>query len=108
MQVCTIVGEIERRKERPMAAIDDYPNVDHYFYQIALQYYATGRFAALTGLMPVCGNLIHHAVEMMLKGRLTHPLTLPQMAVNPYRHCLPRIWQTFKAQFPVENLTRFD
>jgi len=91
-----------------MAAIHDHPSADYHFYQIALQYYATGRFAALTGLMPVSGNLIHHAVEMMLKGRLTHTLTLAQMAAPPYRHCLPRIWQAFKALFPGEDLTRFD
>jgi hypothetical protein len=91
-----------------MAAIDDYRHADYHFYQIALQYYAAGRFAALTWLMPVSGNIIHHAVEMMLKGRLTHTLTLQQMADKPYRHNLPRIWQAFKALFPAENLTRFD
>jgi hypothetical protein len=91
-----------------MAAIDDYPHADYHFYQIALQYYSVGRFAALTGMMPVSGNLIHHAVEMLLKGRLTSTLTLQQMAANPYRHFLPRIWQAFKALFPSENLTRFD
>jgi hypothetical protein len=91
-----------------MAAIDDYPNADYHFYQIALQYYAAGRFAALTRLMTVCGNIIHHAVEMMLKGRLTHTLTLKQMAANPYRHSLPAIWAAFKALFPSENLNRFD
>jgi hypothetical protein len=91
-----------------MAAINDYPNADYHFYQVALQYYAVGRFAALTRMMPVCGNIIHHAVEMMLKGRLTHTLSLQQMAANPYQHSLPRIWQEFKTMFPGENLTRFD
>src|SRR5947209_8389499 len=91
-----------------MAAIDDYTGVDYHFYRIALQYYAAGRFAALTALTPVCGNIIHYAVEMMLKGRLTYTLTLQQMASNPYRHNLPRIWQAFKELFPAENLARFD
>src|SRR5262249_22693206 len=79
---------------------------DYHFYKIALQYYAEGRFGTLTGMMPVCGNTIHHAVEMMLKGRLTHTLTLAQMAANPYRHCLPRISQVFKALYPAEDLNR--
>jgi hypothetical protein len=91
-----------------MAAIDDYPWAAYHFYKIALQYYVVGRFAALTGIMPVGGNTLHHAVEMMLKGRLTHTLTLAQMAANPYRHCLPRIWEAFKALYPTEDLTRFD
>src|SRR5947209_14704236 len=91
-----------------MAAINDHPDADYHFYQIALQYYAAGRFAALTAMMPVSGNIIHHAVEMMLKGRLTHTLTLGEMAARPYCHCLPRIWQEFKALFPGEDLTRFD
>src|SRR5437588_7197638 len=91
-----------------MAAIDDHPNADFHFYQIAFQYYGAGRFAALTAMMPVSGNIIHHAVEMMLKGRLTHTLTLQQMAAQPYRHSLPRIWQAFKALYPSANLTRFD
>jgi hypothetical protein len=91
-----------------MAAIDDFPSADYHFYKIALQYYAVGRFAGLTGLMPVSGNVIHHAVEMMLKGRLTHTLTFKEMADRPYRHCLPRIWQAFKALFPAEDLTPFD
>jgi hypothetical protein len=33
------------------------------------QYYTTARFAMRAQRMPVCGNLFHHAVEMLLKGR---------------------------------------
>ena len=41
------------------------------------------RGGARRGRKRECGNVIHHAVEMMLKGRLTHTLTLQQMADKP-------------------------
>jgi hypothetical protein len=91
-----------------LAATDDFPNADHHFYRLGLQYYAEGRFGALTAMMPVCGNTLHHAVEMILKGRLAHTLTFKQMSKAPYSHGLPRLWQDFKALFPGEDLTRFD
>jgi hypothetical protein len=40
------------------------------FVQNACQYYVTARFAMHAQCMPVCGNLFHHAVEMMLKAGL--------------------------------------
>ena len=36
----------------------------------ATQYYVAGRLAARTKLVPVYGNLFHHAVEMFLKTAL--------------------------------------
>jgi len=43
---------------------------DHFFVGNACQYYAAARFAVHAGCIPVCGNLFHHAVEMLLKGGL--------------------------------------
>jgi hypothetical protein len=53
-------------------AIDGFPRTDYHFYTMGLQYYLAGRFGALHWLTPVAGNLLHHAVEMLLKGKLAH------------------------------------
>jgi hypothetical protein len=37
------------------------------FFHIGFQYYVTARFTAFAFFSPVCGNLFHHAVEMLLK-----------------------------------------
>src|SRR5262245_52228023 len=50
-----------------------------WFYQLASQYYVVGRFAARAGLNPSCGNLLHHAVEMFLKGALVDDVGLGEM-----------------------------
>ena len=38
------------------------------FVAAGVQYYIAARGAALAGLMPVSGNLFHHAFEMLLKA----------------------------------------
>src|SRR6202043_1798471 len=35
-----------------------------------MQYYTIGRYSVLAGVNPVAGNLLHHAIEMFLKGAL--------------------------------------
>jgi hypothetical protein len=42
----------------------------HWFCDLATQYYVAGRLAARGGLVPVHGNLFHHAIEMYLKATL--------------------------------------
>jgi hypothetical protein len=43
---------------------------DHLFVGNACQYYVAARFLVHAQCIPVCGNLFHHAVEMLLKGGL--------------------------------------
>ena len=45
-------------------------NISLYLMANGSQYYTTARFAMHSQCMPVCGNLFHHAVEMLLKGAL--------------------------------------
>lgn len=81
-------------------------NVRTNFGQLAVQYYVSGRAAAIMQLLPVTGNLLHHAVEMALKAALGSSHTLSKLkALN---HHLPRIWSEFKAAFPHLELTAFD
>jgi len=76
------------------------------FFRAATQYYITGRYAVLARLGPVAGNLLHHAVEMYLKGSLSR--TMPLDEVKTLRHNLPQIWRVFKAQSENAGLARFD
>src|SRR5262245_31044728 len=57
----------ETRYEGHPAAIPDSERFDIEFFDSGVQYHATGRWAARRGLLPVCGNLYHHAIEMFLK-----------------------------------------
>src|SRR6266542_1815192 len=76
------------------------------FFSAATQYYITGRYGVLAGQIPVAGNLLHHAIEMYLKGSLAKTMTLKQL--KDLSHSLPGIWATFKTKFPSSDLTKFD
>ena len=58
------------------------------------QYYVAGRSAALVRLVPVSGNLLHHAVEMILKGVLSVHYSPEQLRVDGYS--LPKLWDKFR------------
>ena len=75
-------------------------------FQLATQYYASGRFAALSGMLPVCGNLLHHAIEMYLKGALAKTLNLNEL--RGLNHNLMQIWDRTKQTYSNANLASFD
>ena len=77
------------------------------FFDRAMQYYAAGRYAFFVWLIPVAGNLLHHAVEMGLKGALSKSgNSLAEL--RDLNHNLPKIWNAFKAQVSDASLDRFD
>jgi hypothetical protein len=76
------------------------------FFSTATQYYVAGRYAAFAGLVPVVGNLLHHAIEMYLKGGLSKSKNLAE--VKKLSHDLPRVWREFKVQFRDGALDQFD
>jgi HEPN domain-containing protein len=77
------------------------------FFDRSIQYYAAGRFAFHSGLTPVAGNLLHHAVEMCLKGALSKKgFGLKQL--YKLGHGLPSIWAEYKHVAPDPGLDRFD
>lgn len=78
-----------------------------YFWMTGSQYYTVARFAMHAQCMPVCGNLFHHAVEMLLKGALAHKRSISDLKHN-MRHNLNVPWQSFKVEFPDQTLTRHD
>lgn len=79
------------------------------FFRIAVEYYLNGRAAAFCGCLLTTGNLLHHAVEMMLKGELSRRVSLANLKDNKkFGHSLPKCWSAFKACFPSEDLSEFD
>ena len=78
----------------------------HLLIRSAIDCYAVGRYAVFAGLNPTAGNLLHHAVEMCLKGALAKKGNSTD-DLKKLRHGLPRIWKEFKAQYS-HDLGSFD
>ena len=80
------------------------------FWKLGVQYYAAARSAVQSGLLPVCGNLFHHAIEAFLKARFSLTLSLNQVKrlAGKTGHELPPLWNAFKAEFPGAGLEQFD
>jgi hypothetical protein len=76
------------------------------FAELAGQYYAAGRFAALTHCIPVAGNLLHHAVEMFVKCALTRTHSLAEL--KTFGHKLPALWVRFKEIHTALNCAHLD
>lgn len=76
------------------------------YFSAATHYYVSGRYAVLAGLVPVAGNLLHHGIEMYLKGALCKTMT-PRELKN-LSHNLPKIWAAFKTQIADSGLVSFD
>jgi hypothetical protein len=81
--------------------------VEDLFLDSAIQYYVAARTSVLAGLLPVCGNLFHHAIEAQLKARLSQTHTLEELK-QKFGHKLPKLWRAFKVQFPKSDLRQFD
>jgi hypothetical protein len=79
---------------------------DEQFLSLGIQYYVAARSAVLAGLLPVFGNFYHHAIEALLKARLSQKLSLHELW--KCGHKLPRLWNDFKAEFPSAGLEQFD
>jgi hypothetical protein len=74
----------------------------------AIAAHRTFTSAVLVGLMPVCGNLYHHAVELFLKAGLSRKYSMRDLANrHKFGHCLPKIWEAFKADFASPALRQF-
>jgi hypothetical protein len=78
------------------------------FFDSGTQYYIAGRYGAFAALNPVAGNLMHHAIEHLLKGELAKTKSLQELARKPFGHNLSEIWKAFKAQTSDAALARFD
>jgi hypothetical protein len=73
------------------------------FFGNGLQYYAAGRYSFFAGGNYVAGNVLHHAVEMCLKGGLAKTgWSLSKL--KKLKHDLPKIWRKFKAETGASGL----
>lgn len=84
----------------------DYANM--HFLRLGVQNYIAARSAALAGLSTVCGNLYHHAIEMLLKARLSQEHTLEELRSPAFGHKLLSLWKAFKCSVSVSDLDHFD
>jgi hypothetical protein len=87
--------------------MDERPQLARMFFDYGCQYYVAGRFSAFAGLTPIVGNVVHHAIEMFLKGALAKSMTLAEMRTK-LGHQLPDIWNAFKTQADDASLNSFD
>ncbi len=77
-----------------------------------LQYYVAGRFATANRFTPVCANLLHHAVELLLKACLSYDDSYE--TINKYHfkkvygHDILLLWGAFKKRQPTPVPTEFD
>jgi HEPN domain-containing protein len=76
------------------------------YFSGAVQYHVSARFAAIAGLIPVSGNLAHHAVEMYLKGYLCGKLTEKER--RRLGHSLRKMWRKVKEEIGDSTLDKFD
>jgi hypothetical protein len=82
-------------------------NIIDEFFVYGGQYYLAGRYGMFAGLIPVAANLLHHGIEMLLKGELSKRMTPEQLKVE-LMHNLPKIWRRFKKQANDPSLDRFN
>lgn len=73
---------------------------------MGLHYYFAARWSAQASLAPLCGTLYHHAIEMLLKARLSQ--SLPPARIKRFGHSLPSLWSTFCSDVAPANLSEFD
>jgi hypothetical protein len=66
---------------------------DHLFISAGMDYYVAGRYAVFAGLNPTAANLLHHAVEMALKGALAKK-GMDLKALKKLGGSEGRIWDT--------------
>ena len=105
----TIVGKAVQllRKvfgPKPVTRGQDY---DSWFVRSGYEYYASARFTTHAQSSYVCGNLFHHAVEMLLKAGLAKSGKSLQ-ELERMRHNLKRLWRAYKRNHPDVPLSRHD
>jgi HEPN domain-containing protein len=98
--------QINRVCGRSKAAPEDKGWLRMMYFDTALHYQITARYAVVAGLVPASGNLVHHAIEFYLKGALIEDLD--EAARRKMYHNLRRLWRRYKKQRNNLVLDKFD
>jgi hypothetical protein len=106
LSVAALCGGALLRYRRAQRSLVPWAEADTHFIQRGLQYYVAGRFSALSHQFPICANLLHHSVEMLLKGSLCRSHSKGQL--RAMGHNLRGAWLAFKALHPDPRLDQFD
>lgn len=77
--------------------------MEYNFLKFGVQYYVAARSAVLAGLLPVSGNLYHHAIEMFLKAGLSS-----NHSTVKFGHNLKILWKEFKTEFEKSSFEKYD
>jgi hypothetical protein len=105
-----LIGTIARRGRVLLRRLFRRPqtNVGSEFLRLALQYYIAGRSACFAYSMPVAGNLLHHAVEMVLKHLLAEKGFSESELRYKFRHDLKKLWRATKSHLADPALDTYD
>ena len=58
--------------------------IAEYFGELATPYYVAGRAAAMADVVPVYGNLLHHALKLYLKAALIRHVPVKALGTREY------------------------
>ena len=76
------------------------------YFRTAIHYYIAARYTMIVRLLPIPGNLVHHAIEFLLKGALIKQLD--EAARRDFHHNLTKLWKQYKDQRTNPALAKFD
>jgi hypothetical protein len=93
-----------KRRRRPTP--EDKDSLKQLYFETGLQYYIAARYSAIAGLIPISGNLFHHAFEMFIKGHLTQDLD--EWERVRLGHSLKHLWKRYKKVIGDPALDGFD
>jgi hypothetical protein len=99
------VGDAKAAAVSEKMTTDNDARASDLFLGSAIHYYVTGRFAVFARFNPTAANLLHHAVEMSLKGALAKR-GMNLCDLRDLNHNLPKIWRVFQSEYGV-NLSNF-
>lgn len=81
--------------------------MDDQYLTIGVQYYVVARSASFGYLIPVAGNLFHHAIEMFLKFLLLKYYS-PGWLWREFMHDLKKLWKEYKSRTNDASLAQYD
>jgi hypothetical protein len=76
------------------------------YFRLGMDYYVTSRFAHHAHAVPVSANLLHHAIEMFLKGALVRA-GVDEKGRRDIGHELTKLWAEFRIHYTDSELDEY-